>query len=462
MRKAIASFLLSSTLLITGCATDANKNITTDTYVENMSLTLNFEFGERTGTYTGHLVDGLPDGVGEFASTNDNGLDWTYIGNWKSGHFDGQGTSFFSDDRINVSTYKNDYANGTGVALYSDGSVYHGEITNGQLTGNGTYFSLSGNYSGIFSNGSLNGQGTAYYSGNIVEGTFKDGRLNGDGTINYLSGEKVIGKFTDDASGLNGSGILYSTDGSSKECEFVNGEIKFKDSIESIPSSESDNGTEEPNTETSTDDNDSHTGIEKPELKGRGFSDSGRNEPKYENVIGYAVVGSGEELSIQSSEYFSDTPWKVPVYSKDKQFYSENGNIEHKTKVLVKSQQLEHEGYGAYSGYLLVERLDTNEELYLNVDNFITKAYWTNTSIENAVSVGYCIAEYNQVSDYYPADKGNRKVEIVDGAKVLVIGKTGLFGGGPDRNTNSIEAIVYNGHEGISAFFNPQDLSIIY
>lgn len=89
-----------------------------------------------------------------------------------------------------------------------------------------------------------------------------------------------------------------------------------------------------------------------------------------------------------------------------------------------------------------------------------------NYNLEVITLDGYYIAEFNQVSDYYPVDSRNDKVELKDGELVLVIGKTGVFGrGGLDGKTNSLEAIAFKelekGYGGVSVFFNQQDLSIV-
>lgn len=207
--------------------------------------------------------------------------------------------------------------------------------------------------------------------------------------------------------------------------------------------------------------------VKYKDLIGRGQSDSGREEPSYKNIFGYIVVGYNEESSLYRSDSYINTPWMIPTYEKDKQFYVENGTVEHKTEIVVLEQELEHDGYGAYSGYLLVKKIDSDDQFYINVNNFITKSYWSYNDVNSAISIGYCIAEYHQISDYYPVNKSNKKVELTDGFKVLLVGKTGLYGGdGPDHNTNSIEAIVFKeweyGYGGVSVFFNPQDLSIVY
>jgi len=203
------------------------------------------------------------------------------------------------------------------------------------------------------------------------------------------------------------------------------------------------------------------------DLNGRGHSDSGREEPDYRNVLGYVAVSGNEEYSLTHSEKFLETPWKVPIYNKVDEEYIESGFVDHKTEVVVKSQQLEHSGYGAYSGFLLVENSNNSEQFYINVMNFITNPYWTFSDLEKAVSTGLYIAEYNQVSDYPPVNSRNEKVDLDNGIRMIVVGKAGIGSGNrPDREKNPIKATVYKewtyGYGDVDVYFNPKDLSIIY
>ncbi len=194
-------------------------------------------------------------------------------------------------------------------------------------------------------------------------------------------------------------------------------------------------------------------------MNGRGISDGARSEPQYVGVTGYVVIGYEQEHALEKTDSFTETPWTVPI--------ANNETIEHKTEVTVKYQDLEHTGWGFYSGFLTVERTDTKEELIIDVKNFITKPYWTYDDLNEAALVGYYIAEYQQVSSYSPVSRDNEEINLKDGIKVLVVGPTGLFGGNsPDSELNSIEAIVFKewtkGYGGVSVFFNPADLTIIY
>lgn len=86
--------------------------------VENMNYTLKLSIWdnsglstteiERTGTYTGQVIDGIPNGTGRFDTKNDEGTAWYYEGDFSDGVFHGQGTSIWEDGSVNeVGTYKN-------------------------------------------------------------------------------------------------------------------------------------------------------------------------------------------------------------------------------------------------------------------------------------------------------------------------------------------------------------------
>ena len=210
------------------------------------------------------------------------------------------------------------------------------------------------------------------------------------------------------------------------------------------------------------------TEIRNEVLNGRRRADEGRNEPSYINVIGYAVISSSQEYVIEHTDNFEDANlWTVPTYEQDKQFWNETEiTLPHKTEVVVRGQYLEHEGYGAYSGYLLVEKTDGGQQYYINVRNFITKPYWNyEEEIHKAALTGCFVAEYHQSSDYYPVSNDGSKVEIEDGMRVLVTGITGTYRNVKPSETG-IDAVVWKewkyGYGGVTVHFNEEDLTIIY
>ena len=208
-------------------------------------------------------------------------------------------------------------------------------------------------------------------------------------------------------------------------------------------------------------------GVRDESKKGRGRADRGSEEPHYVGVIGYTAVEFPDTYKIEKTDQFQDQSlWTVPTYRKDKQFWEEDGSLPHKTEVIVREQDLKHEKYGNYSGHLLVERTDDGSQYYIDVKNFITKPYWTyQDDLREAALTGDFVAEYNQVSDYYPVDSGADKLEIPDGTAVLVTGVTGT-GGKFKKDETGIEAIVWKqwrkGYGGVKCHFNEKDLTIKY
>lgn len=112
MKKVMTWILaLVLTLSFAGCSTNSasdptNTQPVTET-VENKEITISIQSFEengidatpmeKTGTFSGTLVDGVPSGEGTFKSQNSEGEAWTYSGNFENGTFNGQGTTVWSD-----------------------------------------------------------------------------------------------------------------------------------------------------------------------------------------------------------------------------------------------------------------------------------------------------------------------------------------------------------------------------
>lgn len=60
---------------------------------------------ERTGTYTGEVIDGILNGSGQFSAVNANGVSWTYTGNFENGRFNGQGCVVFDTGEVQKGTF---------------------------------------------------------------------------------------------------------------------------------------------------------------------------------------------------------------------------------------------------------------------------------------------------------------------------------------------------------------------
>ena len=199
----------------------------------------------------------------------------------------------------------------------------------------------------------------------------------------------------------------------------------------------------------------------------RGMVGTSKYEPDYIGALGFVAVYDNQNM--EKNANFGTTPWKVPVYQKDKQFWQETGSIDHKTEVVVIGQELElpKRSYSTSrcSGYLQVIRMDTGEACWLNVENFVTSAYWEK-SLTGAMEKGYCIASFKQVSDYYPVTKGKEKTELEDGTLVLLPMKSKNYTSSPDKTNNPIVGIVFKewkyGFGGVNVFFNEADLTLVY
>lgn len=195
---------------------------------------------------------------------------------------------------------------------------------------------------------------------------------------------------------------------------------------------------------------------------GRGKT-SYKSEPDYIGVLGYAAVYKSEKIDDRGA--FLETPWQVPVYQPDKQFWAEAGTIPHKTQVAVIGQKLEKKTSKQYQGYLQVIRMDTEEACWLKVENFITEPYWE-MKMSRATEDGYCLAAFRQVSNYYPVTHGNRKAELEDGTLVLLPLQGTVSSSSPDKTNNSICGIVCrknsNRYQTETVWFNEADLTLTY
>lgn len=179
MRKAKKAFaivlLLSFIILMFGCAANEESEPKesvpeekTSSTVENVpaentpeqstvneydgEMTIQFEFGARTGHYKGELNDdGLPNGDGSFSTENASSEAWTYTGLWDNGHFK-RGRTEWDDGSSYDGEFMNDIQNGTGVYISKEGAKYVGEFVDATPFGKGTaYYSDGAYFEGVFS-----------------------------------------------------------------------------------------------------------------------------------------------------------------------------------------------------------------------------------------------------------------------------------------------------------------------
>ena len=171
-------------------------------------------FGSYTsadGTkYVGEWKDGKQNGQG----TNSYVGGAKYVGEWKDGKWNGQGNLNFSNGDNYVGGFKDNKFNGQGTFTSPNGTKYVGEWKDGKQNGQATCTYANGNkYVGEWKDGKENGQGTyTFTNGDIYVGGFKDEELHGQGTFTFANGTKFIGQFRD--SKRNGQGTETFANGS--------------------------------------------------------------------------------------------------------------------------------------------------------------------------------------------------------------------------------------------------------
>ena len=139
------------------------------------------EFGEKDTNpkYKGDVENGEPNGLGIFINTNKG----KYVGEWKDGKKQGQGTFTYGKGKW-------------------EGEKYEGEFKDGYRHGQGTYTWSDGDkYVGEFKDDKPNGQGTYTWSdGRKYEGEFEDGIKHGQGTYTLPNGSKFVGQWRENKS----------------------------------------------------------------------------------------------------------------------------------------------------------------------------------------------------------------------------------------------------------------------
>lgn len=114
MKKWFSIFILCICMLSLSSCT---KNDTDNTQpgqtvtVQDQDITLDFSFGQMEGTYSGEMVDGLPNGIGKFTTKNAEGLNWYYEGSFKDGHFNGEGKNVWDSGQMQEGVFINDIWN---------------------------------------------------------------------------------------------------------------------------------------------------------------------------------------------------------------------------------------------------------------------------------------------------------------------------------------------------------------
>ena len=189
-------------------------------------------FGSKTdpsGTkYVGEFKGGKRNGQGTFIFANGN----KYVGEWREDKYNGLGTIYastgtailegiWSDDRF-VRSAPLQQASVTNQTVAVATTQPNNTIANlpacqgsdisrwSNCVGSAT-FNDGNRYVGEFKDGKLNGQGTYISTSGVkLVGEFKDSQLNGQGTVTHPNGEKTVGEFKDGKRNGQGSNTFAS------------------------------------------------------------------------------------------------------------------------------------------------------------------------------------------------------------------------------------------------------------
>jgi hypothetical protein len=168
--------------------------------------------------YVGEFRNGKRNGQGTYTWANGN----RYVGEFVNDKIEGQGTFTFKDGAKYVGPFHNEKRNGRGTYSWANGNVYVGEFVNDKIEGFGTFNFGNGNkYVGPFRNETRNGRGTfTWKDGNMYVGDFVDDKMHGQGVFTFANGEKYVGEFRGEK--RNGFGTYTFPSGDRYVGEFLN------------------------------------------------------------------------------------------------------------------------------------------------------------------------------------------------------------------------------------------------
>lgn len=232
---------------------------------ENASIEWTLFINGIKGSYTGRLVNGVPNGKGHFESTENDLSKYPYIydGEWVDGKRQGKGTNLLPTNDKYEGEFVGDRRNGYGVIQYKDGGRYEGEWKDGLRHGKGKYITspkrIAMDYEGEWKNDKPDGEGTIFdwpmglttigkYTGQVKDGkpegkghfeVTKDntssyphqypcvydgdwhlGKRHGKGKIIWPKGDKYEGDWFEGK--RHGKGVMLYSDGSSYNGEWQN------------------------------------------------------------------------------------------------------------------------------------------------------------------------------------------------------------------------------------------------
>ena len=136
-----------------------------------------------------------------------------YVGEFRSGKYNGRGSATWPNGDRYVGEFLNDQFHGQGVYTGEKSFVYVGEFREGKFNGIGTYTSSSGmKYVGEWRDDEKHGQGTyTWPSGRVYIGQFREDERDGQGSETMPDGTKYVGEFRE--SKRWGAGTVYDASG---------------------------------------------------------------------------------------------------------------------------------------------------------------------------------------------------------------------------------------------------------
>jgi len=136
-----------------------------------------------------------------------------YVGEFRSGKYNGRGSATWPNGDRYVGEFLNDQFHGQGIYTGEKSFVYVGEFREGKFNGIGTYTSSSGmKYVGEWRDDEKHGQGTyTWPSGRVYIGQFREDERDGQGSETMPDGTKYVGEFRE--SKRWGAGTLYDASG---------------------------------------------------------------------------------------------------------------------------------------------------------------------------------------------------------------------------------------------------------
>ncbi len=146
--------------------------------------------------YVGEWKDGMMNGQGTINLANGE----KYVGEWKDNKKHGQGTHTSPDGTKSIGEWKDGKMHGQGTYTSPDGATYVGEWKDNKKYGQGTTTWPNGAKSvGEWKDDKMHGQGTyTWPNGAMYVGGWKDDKTHGQGTHTRANGEKYVGEWKDD------------------------------------------------------------------------------------------------------------------------------------------------------------------------------------------------------------------------------------------------------------------------